>query len=131
MRSYLHGTNYDKVIKLRKEHSDWSCAFIGREVSITRERVRQILKQAGLKTKEIFIPKQHICPSCNKVTNNSNVYCSKECHDEHKYESCICTGCGIKFKRFRREVTRRKKQANKEFKIYCTRVCFLKNGWNK
>ncbi|OGZ98718.1 MAG: hypothetical protein A3C07_00320 [Candidatus Sungbacteria bacterium RIFCSPHIGHO2_02_FULL_47_11] len=36
-----------KVVDLRLEHSDYSCAKIGREIGLARERVRQILKKAG------------------------------------------------------------------------------------
>ena len=44
------GVNRDKVAHLRKTHPDWTLAKIAREVGVSKERVRQLLKMQGLPT---------------------------------------------------------------------------------
>jgi len=44
-------TNRQQVILLRKEHPDWTLEEIGKPLSISRERARQILKSEALETR--------------------------------------------------------------------------------
>lgn len=46
--------NYEKAIVLRENHEDWTLQQIGTELGISRERVRQILKKAGLNSRRIL-----------------------------------------------------------------------------
>ena len=47
-------TARDKVIALRKEHPEWMLRQVGDGVGVTRERVRQILKEEGIPKKKIY-----------------------------------------------------------------------------
>ena len=42
--------NRNRVADLRKTHPDWTLARIAREVGVSKERVRQLLKVQGLST---------------------------------------------------------------------------------
>lgn len=124
-------TTTDKVIVLKKQHKDWYCADIARELHITRERVRQILSEAKLSTKRI-VDNTHSCPTCRTVIGNDRVYCNKKCYTRHKFRIYVCLGCGVLFQRLKRVVQREVKKAavnKKPVRLFCTKKCFYINGF--
>jgi hypothetical protein len=56
------------VISLRTANPRLSTVEIGREVGVTRERVRQILKSERLPTRP---PSEYFCPDCGRATRRT------------------------------------------------------------
>ena len=76
-------TNREKVVKLHKEHLEWSSERIAKEIGVTKQRVHKIRKDLGLPTKMKREKAVLYCKRCNSQINtslyNSKVYCSDEC----------------------------------------------------
>ena len=71
---------------------------IGEHAGVTSERVRQLLKRAGLPTAALRLKTKYACPSCGKVFQKK----------PKSYDTCkscrkltlICEMCGKKFLRY-------------------------------
>jgi len=63
----------DKVISLRIENPDYTLQAIGDVVGVTRERVRQILKGAGLPTVSTIWQNRCECRVCGEYMGQSRV----------------------------------------------------------
>ena len=97
---------------------------IGMRVGITRERVRQILKQNNLHESRSGLIVTKTCPVCNKVKTElkSKIFgktCSVECARKNlsKRTTLTCE-CGTVF-------TRRPSEIRSKI-CYCSRECFQK-----
>lgn len=89
-------TTREKVIAQRTTHPNRSMAAIASEVGVSRERVRQILKEEGMVTDPR--PK-HYC-RCGKQIPVRPSYCSTACQQDAKQErlqakltTLVCTIC--------------------------------------
>jgi len=84
----------EQVIKARLNNRSATLQQIGAEYHITRERVRQILKEAGLQTAASFPPNP--CPQCGKDMGNTHqhLFCSPECWQNSTRTLIPCTQCG-------------------------------------
>ena len=92
------------VVRLRKEHPDWTLERLGNEVGVTRERIRQILKQFDLPTRgyKRFYAGFNECPKCLGPKRDYRIVCIT-CHRE-KYPqtyllTCVNKKCGREFER--------------------------------
>lgn len=88
------------IADLRIQHPDWTLQRISDEKGISKERVRQILIQLGLKTKAVRTYK-YTCSNCGgRKENKFNTYCPP-CRLilKPRWTTVTCTGCGIKFER--------------------------------
>lgn len=100
---------------------------IARSVGITRERVRQILKENGLFTVRNGIVIEKKCPVCGKVMSGtkSQLYknCSTECAraSQGKKVPLVCDNCGKHFIRKSSEVIRSNTH-------YCSPECYHSFG---
>ena len=141
--------NRERIIELRTTYPEMTLSAIGNEVSLTRERVRQILVKAKLptsslnghttKSKPIKPCKQ--CGSTNKqLTNRHSTYCSIKCfkiglvnarkqkrdNNPYHWTTYQCAYCGndktIK-------TTRYKIQKRKYQNQYCSRSCNIIAQW--
>mgnify|MGYP003132019792 CR=1 FL=1 len=152
-------TNKDKIIRLRQENPDYTLLQIGKQVGVSRERVRQVLQKNGLQTRSTaaakhLIPK-HLrkgdpCPRCGTpvpwvenlgVTKHSNgkyyqrggfqKYCSVECR-RAPMTKYVCTNCGKE-----KEITvsqyraklRRREEGLYSEAIYCSHSCKSLGYW--
>ena len=61
------GTNALKLIELRKENPCLPTSVLSRKLGLSRERGRQILKQAGLLTTTVKYHRSHYCKYCGKL----------------------------------------------------------------
>jgi len=119
-------SNRDKVLALRESNPNLPAVRIAEILMITRERVRQILKQEGLPT---YIPRHYgYCRWCRKDKPTSRTtYCSTECRFEATRITFTCTFCGIP-KRLRRSVFNA--QMRRGYKhMYCSVECRQRGNW--
>ena len=124
--SPLPTSNRDKVLALREADPSLAAVRIAEILTITRERVRQILKQEGLPTQ---IPKHYgYCALCGKdkpATRTS--YCSTECRFEATRTTFSCAFCGTS-KTLRRSAYNA--QVRRGYKhMYCSVECRQRGNW--
>ena len=109
------GTNRELVNQLRLHHSDWTLQQIGDKVGLTRERVRQILKTSGSKTKKIY-PVLNKCIDCGKKKSGTYHSRCQKCLYIKNSVFRSCTQCGT--------VNRYQPGLVKRTKInFCSRIC--------
>jgi transcription elongation factor Elf1 len=125
-RNKNKGINFQIVINLRKASPCMTLQAIGNKCGgISRERVRQILKQAELKTAHYKIPKAHPCLKCGKITTNK-LFCCLKCFKEYHNISVICSGCGKLFKLSMSDLIARVNRHIKQEELYCSTKCYGK-----
>ncbi|NCB03846.1 MAG: HNH endonuclease [Spirochaetia bacterium] len=90
---------YDKVVELY--NSGYSIIDISRETGKCRKAISDYLEKTGLREKQLpteprtIEEKTCICQNCGKIYINErgrtcgNVYCSRECSDEHKHKKAV------------------------------------------
>lgn len=112
---------YAKGIRLREEHPDWSAARIGRELGVSRERIRQVLAEARMRT-----GRQPVW--CCVVCGVKTAYGIKHCKI-HKQRAAIitlvCFQCGILFPRTLNQVkTRARGTQYRTTNVFCSKRCY-------
>ncbi len=96
-------TARDVVIELRKINQCATLQVIGDAVGVTRERVRQILSDAGLPT--AHWKQRYLCIVCGGEIKDRrrryrhSPFCSNECSHKYYYLTLICDMCGKPFER--------------------------------
>jgi hypothetical protein len=85
-------TNSQKVLALRKADPKLPAVRISEILCITRERVRQILKKAGLPT---YVPRTYgVCKACGTPKSSyRKVYCSPICRLTYSKITFQCAFC--------------------------------------
>lgn len=118
--------SHEAVVALRAAFPDATLAALGKKVGLARERVRQILKRAGLKTST---HKKHYCRWCGKPMKSGRQSCSEKCRAAraaHRYQSLritvLCETCGKGTQRRRRHVTHAETQRGYQH-TWCNKVC--------
>ena len=110
------------VERLRTQHPDYSLRNIANVVDISRERVRQILVDAGLPTAKRKILKY--CLNCGRPRRSHYLkYCGRACERSYVREVLICASCGKEFLRLKSQILAANKRGFKN--AYCCRRCFL------
>jgi hypothetical protein len=94
-----HGAQYDKVTAMRQANPCATLEEIAKARGLTRERVRQLLRAAGLPTRH-FRP-SYVCLNCGKVVpgHRKQVFCNKQCRYEYHNPLIECFECGRLFRR--------------------------------
>ena len=89
-----------RIVELRLNNPCLTLQGIGNDVSVSRERVRQILAREGLPT-AAYKPKQrYYCMYCGKIIENKNkCFCNMECHKAYSLIPLTCGSCGEVFYR--------------------------------
>jgi len=89
----LLATNREKVSLLRLQNPNMPATRIADALNISRERVRQLLNEAGLPT---HFRKHHgWCEMCgSEMPATRKFYCSKECRTKAKRVTFQCDYCG-------------------------------------
>lgn len=144
--------NRDRIIELRTKHPEMTLEELGNAVSLSKERVRQILVKAELPTisskmSPAFTTKAKpiqpclICGNTNKQRADKHAkYCSNECVSKARTEywkqfhlenpdrrtTYACVYCG-KTKTIRTGIYER--QVREYEKLYCSHHCSLKAQW--
>ena len=117
--------NKQSVFTLREDHPDWTLDAIGKEVGVTRERVRQILKKKGMPTKSKRIPK--LCSVCGVRVEASRKFCSPECRRKNSSITFQCSFCGVDVTWARSVYNAQKRRGYKN--IHCSRECSIRHIW--
>ena len=119
-------TNRDKVFELREMDPRLPAVRIAERLSITRERVRQILKEMGLPT---HIPKYYgACERCGEdIPQNRRIYCSAHCRYEAIRTTFKCTFCGNS-KTVRRSAYDAQLRRGYKY-MYCSVQCRNRGNW--
>ena len=118
-------TNREKVSLLRKQYPSMPAVRIAETLNISRERVRQLLIEAGLPT---HFNKQYgwceLCGSPIPATRKS--YCSAECRTKAKRVTIQCDYCGQDKVMIRAAYDAQKRRGYKN--MYCSVKC---RNWGK
>lgn len=86
------GENYNKVVSLRRNNPCALLDDIARQVGLTRERVRQILKESGRPTRHYIPPKEKFyCSSCGKPSVYPVCF---DCRKQQSWVEIACNSCG-------------------------------------
>ena len=109
------------VVQLLRMEPNLSNAEVGRRIGLSRQRVMEMRRQAGLPasqaTKRIG---WHSCLRCGIQIPHKRKYCSRAC--QWDYIQLACDECGKEFQRPRRMAERYKHHL-------CSQVC--KGSWLK
>ena len=119
-------TNRQRVLELREANPTLAAVRIAEILNITRERVRQILKDEGLPT---YIPRHYgFCALCKKdIPATRTRYCSATCRTKAAQVTFECVLCGNS-KTLRRSAYNT--QVRRGYKrMYCSVVCRQKGNW--
>ena len=119
------GKTFSRVLALRLANPQLRMVEIASQIGVSRERVRQILKRAGLPTKFLFDPPQ--CKSCgqplpgNIRKSGLCLRCLIASRHPRVYTTFICEICGRPFERRMGEVKRAQEHG---FRIrWCSKAC--------
>jgi len=116
----------DEILALFEEHPNGTLRFLADKVGLSRERVRQVLAEQGLRTvrargrgkTRIF---KH-CVLCNRRKKTTSPYCI-HCRKMFfpRKSVIICEECGKRFERGFGEIRSREKRGHKA--RFCSRSC--------
>ena len=114
------------IKRMRRNNPCSTLVQIGDKYGVTRERVRQILKEAMLPTRAVGnlcynISNQHFCLNCGKVRVHGKAkFCSLECRKEYTTIQIACTQCGLLIQLFQSSIMVR---INKFKNLFCSHRC--------
>ena len=92
LRSEFVRTN---IIRMRRNDPYATLKEIGDSFDITKERVRQVLSEAGKETRAYRDQVPHLCIGCGKQFNRLyNQFCSYECKRNETHTMLPCSYCG-------------------------------------
>lgn len=95
-----------EALKIHLVNPTWTLVEIGREMGLSRERVRQLLAQSGIRIghKKGHRSLNYVCPQCGKPKNKSSKLC-QPCSYSNRFpaypiplEEKVCRNCGKHFK---------------------------------
>tara|TARA_B100000949_G_scaffold220277_1_gene220105 strand:+ start:114 stop:803 length:690 start_codon:yes stop_codon:yes gene_type:complete len=143
------------VIQLRQDNPEMTLLEIGNIVGVTKERVRQILKKAGMETRSAKAAHErqppHLkfgkpCPTCNKPVqyrqwlNSKNTSPSHgyypiyhiECRPGALFMDLVCPYCDKSFRLGMYDYNQKLKRLNKGIQkgIYCSHRCVIDTYWD-
>ena len=120
-------TSRERVLDIRDRLPSIPAIRIAEMLSISRERVRQILKEEGLPTQ---IPRHYgwclLCEEAIPATRKD--YCSADCRREATRITFTCDFCGINKTILRCIYNAQKKRGYKN--MYCSRDCRNHGTWD-
>ncbi len=116
-----------EIIALRNENPTMSAAEIARQLGISRERVRQILKKNELTTDVRIFQEPNHCVYCKIVIKNNKKYCSKECRHLNYLITYTCDYCGAQKTVKKSQYTASRRKSIHQF---CSHTCNLNYYWD-
>lgn len=131
MRVLVAGEVRTHVIAIRKKDACATLQQIGDHVGVTRERIRQILVEANLRTSSIRRNQTKVCLNCGEIYKayRGKYFCSLKCYYNYCKIPIVCDGCGNLFYRRKCDLIHYTPRRIKVgFKItnasYCSSECF-------
>ena len=145
-----------QAIQLRSDNPDMTLLAIGNIIGVTKERVRQILKKAGMETKsakEVLERRplhlkfsQKPCPTCDKPVQYRQWLHSKNTSPSHGYYpiyhiecrpgalfmDLVCPYCDKSFQLGMYDYNQKLKRLNRgsQKAIYCSHRCVISAYWD-
>ena len=120
-------TTRERIVTLRSNHPSLPAVRIAELLSVSRERVRQILKTEGLPTR--VRPDYGNCTVCgNSLESGRKAYCSTACRSKDCRVSFRCDYCG-ESKEILQSVYNAQKKRGYRF-MYCSIQCRNFGKWN-
>lgn len=120
-------TTRERIVTLRSNHPTLPAVRIAELLSVSRERVRQILKTEGLPTR--VRPYYGSCVVCgNDLESGRKAYCSTACRSIDCRVSFRCDYCGQP-KEVLQSVYNAQKRRGYKF-MYCSIQCRNFGKWN-
>lgn len=115
-----------QVVKLRQENLCATLQDIATHTKISRERVRQILKEEGLSTTNYnYKPTSH-CLNCGQEIpspiSQPRIFCSQACFSRYHTILVECSQCGKLFT-IRQSALLARTKRNKTSMIFCSNKC--------
>ena len=119
-------TNREKVSLLRQATPDMPAIRIAEALNISRERVRQLLSEAGLQTH--FLRHYGWCTLCGSAMPATRKdYCSNKCRTTAKRVTFQCDYCGKDKTLIRAAYNAQKRRGYKH--MYCSVQCRNLGKW--
>ena len=123
--------NRERIVELRQAHPEMTLEAIGQQVSLSKERVRQVLVKAEMPTlsslEKTFITKHSMfcSPKCLYIANQHHW---TQWHNDNpdRNTTYTCTYCG-KLKTIR--TTLYKRQVKQHKNLFCSHACSLSAQW--
>jgi hypothetical protein len=110
-----------KIIKYRKENPCLTLTVIADKFELSRERIRQIVDRAGVKTRHIR-KQTDICPECGEHKSFEAILCW-ECFKRNHNVTLQCFVCEKVFKRHQSDVIKRANTTG-QVHFFCSKHCF-------
>jgi predicted RNA-binding Zn-ribbon protein involved in translation (DUF1610 family) len=119
---HILGETALKAIAIKSRYPCSTLADIGRELGVSRERVRQVLVRANIQTKIRKV--KPFCKDCGNELTHYNIYerCQK-CLTIYKSVPLVCDNCGRMFYRGQSEVIAHSKDIRYKGKSFCCKKC--------
>jgi len=127
-------TKKERILELRDNDSTLKLQDIANDVGLSRERVRQILKESNRQTSGFVEPKVCARVGCNITYPRSShsIYCSTKCSNLVYYTLVNCNWCGKQKLITKSDYKRNTEKAYRLFgdspkykgNFYCDRKCF-------
>jgi len=126
MMAAVLSSNRDQVLSLRQLDPSMPAIRIAEALNISRERVRQLLNEAGLPT---YFRKQYgLCELCGgEMPPNRKFYCSTPCRTTAKRVTFQCEYCGQDKVLIRAAYNAQKRRGYKH--MYCSIQCRNLGKW--
>jgi len=113
---------YKQIIDYRIKNPCLTLQQIADKYKLTRERIRQILKQANVKTTSEKYKKVRVCLICGlPLANVKSKKYHKECYYREHHIQIACSQCG-KIKELRK--SQLLARSDKQEHYFCSRQCF-------
>ena len=113
----------ERVIELRNKYPCYTEQQLSDLVGVSKQRISQVLKTSGLKTRHTIIPK-FLCNNCGKPinTHKNKLFCNHTCQKEYHISYLPCSQCGKIFARSKIAPTIRNIR-NGGIHFFCSRKC--------
>jgi len=121
----MEPTSRERILELRKENPELPSIRMAEMLSISRERVRQILEKEGLPT--AFYKDYGSCTVCGKDKPGRQQFCSKACSYEAHRVRFNCALCGQSKQLLRSQYNAQVRRGYD--RMYCSRLCRNRGKW--
>lgn len=118
------GSVAQQAIRLRKDNPCLTSSDIGRELGVTRERIRQILARDALPTRRLH--QEYVCQQCGTTIQQPRRFCSLKCRFEYNHPVIECDQCGKLFRRDTSKILASARNPLSFGRFFCNRHCLGK-----
>ena len=118
----LRKTTRTVVTSARQKNPCATLQQISDEVGVTRERVRQILRDVGLPTAHLV--RRYVCLSCGTVLPlRCRKFCNRQCQHNYTHIKVACDYCGTLREYRVKELINHIEKGQKQEHYWCSKRC--------